>query len=154
MKEVPYKIRFGANADPNITALTSTTAARWEDVYKFQVPKSMPGVILRTGDIISAYLEAGAAEITRPDAQIAIEYRDAAEMKVVNVFGPENYDAVKELQDKTKRAKLNFRGIPGEEILVKPLEWIVIKIKDDTAMTATDISTNSYGVLECHRLVA
>jgi hypothetical protein len=99
-------------------------------------------------------LEAGAAEITRPDAQIAIEYRDAAEMKVVNMFGPENYDAVKEFQDKTKRAKLNFRGIPGEEILVKPLEWIVIKIKDDTAMTATDISTSSYGVLECHRLVA
>lgn len=147
-REVPYSIWFGKNTDGNVTALTSTTAAKWEDVYKFRCPENMQ-VILKAGDIISAYLEATAAQIAAPDAQVRIEVRDASEEKRERVFGPENYLAIIEFQDMSSRAKLKLE----HPVLVRPRDYIVIMVKDDTAMDATDISTTNYGVLETTKII-
>lgn len=149
MAKIKYTIRFGASGDPNITKLTSTAADRFEDVYKFQVPKSMDGILLQAGDTISAFIASNTgSEIARPDGLFEIEFRDASDSNTIKVFGPANYDYITEFQDKTKKARL----IIDEPILVQPLQFIVFRISDDVAMVQADIDTNTFGELNTTRV--
>ena len=148
-KEVPYRLKFGKNADPNITALSATVAAKWEDVWKFRCPEGMM-VLVKPGDVLSGYITSNTGnQIAAPDAQVQVEIRDASEEKREIVYGPENYTSITELQDKSKTAKLNG----DHPVLVKPRDFIVIMGKDDQAMVSADIVTNSYGWLDTTKIV-
>ena len=150
MREIPrHKIRFGKNGDPSNTNLTATTASRWEDVWSYQVPEKSGGILLKPGDTVSAYITSNTnSEITSPDGQFQIVYKNSSKMAEVNVFGPANYGEITAFQDRNKKATLIIKA----PIHVKPLEWIVFRVKDNAAMVAADITTTSYGHLETTRI--
>jgi len=118
--------------DGNITEADGT-ANTWSDIWKYQVPQGS-GIILQTGDQISMYLEDATAQVGDDTCYVKIEVRDAAEEEKDRLYGAALYQSVKEFQDRDTIAKLE---VP-KPMRVYPRQWIVISVKDDGAIDASD----------------
>lgn len=109
------------------------TAAKWSDIWKYQVPTGI-GHVLLPEHTFSAYLEDVAAQVGNGTCRLRIEVRDASEQDSKVVFGPALYVSVKDFSDVNKMAKLNLNG----PIVVTERMYIVIVVNDDGAIDASD----------------
>jgi len=135
------------DTDPNITE-DATFGTTRRDTWKYKVPEGT-AIILSKGDELSYYgSDSGDAEMTDPGALLQVEVRDASEQKVINVYGPNNYYASREFQERKKIAKLQL----DTPIIVKSREWIVFCTTDDLGFDSASIP-NSYFRLLCTKRV-
>lgn len=109
------------------------TANVKSDIFKAQVPRGERWS-LRPGSTFQAYLEDASAEIGNGGNAIEIQVRDASEQQRLTVYGPAPYISSKESQDIDLKAKLN---VP-EVVYIPERGWIVITVKDDGAIDASD----------------
>ena len=116
----------------NITELDGV-ANIWSDIWKYQVPTGQ-GHVLMPSHTFSAYIEDGAAEVGNGTCELRISVRDTSEHDVRVIFGPVLYVAVRDFTDQDRLAKLS---IP-QPIRVLEKQWIVVEIKDDGTIDASD----------------
>ena len=129
--EDPFRLY---NGDPNITEADGV-AATWSDVWKYQVPIGST-LILKPTNTLAAYLEdSSPAECGASTCEVRVEKRDSSESDVVIVFGSDLYITVKEFQEVPLMARLS---VPEEGLLVNEREWLVIMVKDDATLDASD----------------
>lgn len=129
MIEDPFHL---TNSDPNVTEADGTQDV-FSDIWKYQVPIGVTHV-LKSEHRFSAYLEDASAEVGNSTCRIQLEVRDPAEQDSRVVLGPALYLRAKEFQDMTKMLTLQV----GEDMVVSERYWIVIMVRDDGAIDASD----------------
>jgi hypothetical protein len=140
IRAAPYHI---TDQDTAITAADGV-ASTWSDVWKFRVPQNV-GIVISPGDLFSAYLNDGSAEVGMDGScLVRIEVRDASEQHRETAMGDLNYTKVREFQDKNKVFKFN----PPQPFKVVSRQWIVVMVKDNTGVDAS----KSYFDLLCTRV--
>jgi len=128
--EAPFRL---TNKDAMLTEADGTADA-WSDIWKYQVPNGS-ALVLKAHHTFAAYLEDGSAEVGSATCQIQIEKRDSSGSDTFIVYGPDLYIASKEFQDVDLKARLR---IPGDGVVINEREFLVIMVKDDGAIDASD----------------
>ena len=110
--------------DGNITAVNGV-ANLWSDLWSYRVPNGV-GIILQAADVFSAYLDDG-AEIGRYISYVRIEVRDPSPEATRLIYGPAQYNRVREFQNRNTVARLEA----PEPVKVYARQWIVFMVLDD-----------------------
>ena len=138
--EQPFRL---TQDDPVITEADGTADA-WSDIFKYQVPNGT-SLLLKPGYTFSAYLEDVSAQVGNSTCQVKIEKRDASGSDVLLVYGPALYLESKEFQELSKTARVQ---VPSGGVEIREREFLVIAVKDDGAIDASD----SYFELRIHKV--
>jgi len=142
VKEAPFRL---TQKDPIISASEADgTAAIWSDIWSYQVPNGS-ALIVKPHHTTAFYLEDASAEVGSSTCQIKIEKRDASKSDVRLIYGQALYVESKEFQEAVKMAHF---VVPPEGIVINEREYLVISVKDDGAIDASD----SYFELRISRL--
>lgn len=129
LREEPFHL---TNTEAGIVEADGT-ANQWSDIWKYQVPPGM-AIKLTSRDTFSLYAEdTTPAEIGNSTAQVRILVRNAAETAEIVVYGPALYARSREFQERPKMARLAVG-----QLEVKARQFIVIQIKDDGTVDASD----------------
>jgi len=114
--------------DGNVTAVNGV-ANLWSDIWAYRVPNGV-GIVLQAADIISMYLDDG-AEIGRWLSYVRVEVRDPSQEATRLVYGPAQYNRVREFRDRNTVARL----AAPEPVKVYARQWIVFMALDDAIIT-------------------
>lgn len=140
VRAAPHHI---TDSDKAITA-GNGVANTWSDIWKFRVPQNV-GIVVSPGDLFSAYLNDGSAEVgTDGSCLVRIEVRDASEQHRETIMGDVNYSKIQEFQDRDKM----FRFNPPQAFKVVARQWIVVMSKDNTGVN----HSKSYFDMLCTRI--
>jgi hypothetical protein len=133
MGQTPVKKPFVITQDDGNITEADGTVDTWSDIWKYQAPQGT-GIILETGNTFSVYLEDASAEVGNDTCYVKIEHRDPSGQDRKNVWGESLYYRAKEFQEISKLAVIRL----NEPFKVYPREWIVIMVKDDGTIDASD----------------
>lgn len=123
--------------DSNVTK-SNGTAAVMSSIYSYKVPRHT-AVLIRPGDILSAYLKDAGAEAVATDAfQLVVKDPNGISQEII---ASGQYQIIKEFQDHNKTKKL------GRTRLVKSDYVIDFQVKATTVL----VNTSCYFQLTCLR---
>lgn len=132
------------DADPNITA-ADAVAATWSDVWKYTVPVGIKHVLLPEHTFAAYLIDSQGTPVEAVGTvQVKIEVRDPSGNSRDVIFGPTIYTAVKEFQDRNKKARLDL----SKPLRLEEGELLVVMVNDPTQ---TIDEASSYFALDTQR---
>jgi len=129
------------NASRSGMTAADGTGTAWGDIWDYEPPTNIR-LLIRPGDIFSAYLVGDDASEMPGITEIRVEKRDVSEQDRVPILPPTLYNQVKSF---TTRQSVMRLSIPSE-IVVDSGEHLVIQVKgaDAAATGDTDASASSF----------